>query len=378
MTLVHEIIYNTSYVSSVTANLNANTPIGIIGIAEGATFPINTITRIQTEDDVDSIGSETDNTITPEVEILQAYGCNNIYVIRVDKGVDAPTTQTNIIGAEGVTNTGIYLFQEVFSLYKENLDFILIPGYDADAVVAAALSVAAKSGSMVAMDHPTGSTVANITTTRGTATGLGTKNPLLLTFAPKVKDVDDNIESLATHTVGVIARKTQDKGFGYTSSNTPFIGIDSIESGFTLSYTDDTASNQVLERLGVMSVNLNSDGYVAWGNRNSLWVTDTTETIDTYYVTQRIKQEMDSQIQHITQKFIDEPANFSTAQLLQSALNKLISQNMVIGNLRSGSRAAFNSAKSDYCQRKLVYDFQIGYNLPTELINLNTTYTINI
>ncbi len=379
MSIVHEIQLNTEYITSTSSNFKADTPIGVIGIAETSTLAVNKIHRIRSKEDVELLGQNIDdNTIRPIVEILQKYGCNNIFIIRVEKGADDTGTITNIIGTPGDVNTGLYLFRETFTLFKENIDFLLIPGYSEETIITPALSILSEFNGMLALDFPTGSTVTNIQVTRETTSGLGTKNSNLLVFAPKVVNDDDQLEPLSAHTIGAIAKETLEKGFGHTSSNNKLIGVKGVESGFDLSYTKQTASNQELERLGVMSVNINSGGYVTWGNRNALYHKEENNSIETYYVTKRISQEMGQKIDDVTTKFIDEPCNFSTAMLLQTALNNIISSNINAGNLRAGSRAVFNDEKSNYCDRRLVYNFELAYNLPTELIVINSTYSIKI
>jgi hypothetical protein len=377
--IVHQLNINQVFTTSNVVSLMARSAIAVVGIAESATFPVNTLTRIQSESDLTKLGGATDNTLTPEVKILQEYGCANIFVVRVAKGVDAPTTETNIIGSEaGAVRTGVYLFKEIFAQFRETLRFILIPNYNSAAVVTAGLAVASATDAFLNLDFPAGSTVATITTTRATAVGLGTKNARLLTFAPKLKR-GANLESLATHSTGLIAKVTYFRGYGFTASNELFIpAVTGVETGFTLSYTDPAASNQLLERQGVMSANLSTDGFTAWGNRNSLYVDSVVETLDTYYIVQRIKQHLNTVFTTTGMRFLDENCDFSNAKLLEAALNNNISDNVVKGNLKTISRATFNPNLSDFVLRTLTYDISIGCNLPIELITINTQYSINI
>lgn len=378
MPVVHQLNVNTTFVSTSTLLLRADTPIGVIGIAEASSIPVNTITRITKDSDLSLLGGATDNTLTPELKILQEYGCNNIFIIRVLKGADATATETNTIGTEGVTKTGLGLFKDCFAQFRVSPEFILIPGLNSAAIVTKAIDVCNTIDSYVYLDFALGTTTTQATTTRGTATGLGTKSSRLVPCLPRVKR-DAAFESLATHTVGVAAKTALLKGYGFTTSNELLSpGINGIESGFSLSYTDPNADNQRLENLGIASINLLPEGYVAWGNRNALFVANTTETIETYTVVNRIKQRLNRELMFTANRFIDESSDFSTAKLLESALNNVIFAQISRGNLKSTSKAVLNENSTDYTKRMLVYDIFISSNLPIEVITLNTQFVVQL
>jgi phage tail sheath protein FI len=379
MPVTHQLNLNSTFANSTLSALKVDTPIAIIGIAETATFPVNTITRIQKDSDLALLGGAIDNTLLPEVKILQQdYGCNNIFVIRVVKGADAAATETNLIGTETTVKTGLGLFKDCFSQFRVTPELLLIPGYSSAAVITKAVDVCNSIDAFVYADFALGTTTVVATTTRGTATGLGMKTARLIPCMPRVKR-DAVFESLATHTVGVTAKSIFYRGFGFTSSN-EFLspGINGIESGFNLSYTDTNADNQKLENIGVVSVNLLPEGYVSWGNRNALFVANTVETIDTYSVIQRIKQKLNKDLMITANKFLDEDCSFATAKLLESALNNVICSVFTKGNIKPGSRATFNESSSDFSLRKLVYDVAIASNLPIELIVLNTQFSVQL
>lgn len=382
MPITHNLTIDTSFVSKSTLALRANLPIGIIGIAEGATFAPNTIVRVQSETDLTQFGVvDANNTLVPEIRILQSYGCNNIYAIRVPKGADAATTEANIVGTNPATGirTGIFLFLDTFARFRERPEYLLVPNYSSNAVVAAALDVATRQNMFVVLDFPIGTTLAQATTIRGTATGLGTKDHRLIPTMPKVKNSNNAFESLATHTVGVVAATVVNKGFGFTASNELLQpGIIGIETGFSLSYRDITADNHKLENLGITTVNLNVDGYVSWGNRNALYVDGLADGIDTYKVVQKIKQKLNKDFVAVGVNFIDESSDYSTAKLLENALNNVINSNAIPGNLKPQSRATLNEAKTNFTLRSLVYDINLGVNLPVETVSILTQISLMI
>lgn len=379
MPVSHGIITSSSFVSSSGSLLQADTPIGIIGTS--ASGSNNVITRVRNATDIVQFGDENVGSLVKAIKILQSYGCNNLYVIKVATGVDASATATNIIGGEtsGV-KTGLPLFKDVWNLYREKPQLLLIPGFNTDAVLQAALTVAANSSvdALVLSSFTLGTSRATAETIRASSTGLGIKNARLIPCIPYVKNSLDQFEELSIHLAGLIAKTAIDRGFGYTPSNKMLVGVNGTESGFVFSYTDDTSDNQILENLGVVSLNLNSDGYVAWGNRNSLFVDNTNESLDTFIVLNRIKQVLNLQFEDVSARYIDEPCNYSTGKTLETALKNVIRANAIPGNLLYTSNAIFNLSKTDYANRKLAYDILIVSDLPTEIVSATMQYTVSM
>lgn len=365
----------TSQISGFNSQFKANMPIGIIGTATKGDQ--NKIIRIQSEGDLEQFGAPTaTDTLVPEIRILQRYGCGNIYAIRVATGATDDETTQNIVGAENAgVKTGSKLFKDMFALYGDTLRWILVPKFTSVAMIAAIIEAATANDAFVALDFAAGTSTATAKTTRGTATGMGTKSVRLIPCIPKVMN-GATVESLATHLVGVEAYIDASKGFGFSPSNVKLNKITGVETGFTVSYTDVNADNQQLERIGCISVNHNSDGYVIWGNRNGLYEATVNEGWDTYITLNRVKQELNILFVYTAMKFMDMPCNYSTAMLLESALNNVILDNSGKGNYSTTSKATLNQSKTDFTQRKLVYDILVKCNLPTEVIELNTVYTV--
>lgn len=379
MPILHQLNVNTTFLNVSALSLVANTPIAIIGIAEGGTVPLNTITQIKSDADLSRFGAAgVDNTLLPNIRILQEYGCNNIYAIRVAKGATAADTETNILGTDPASGirTGLHLFKDTFSLFRVRPQLLLVPGYSSDAIVTRSIDVCNNLDAFVLLDFALGTTTAQATTIRTAATGLGQKNARLVPCMPYVKR-GATFEPLSVHLAGVIASTTYLRGYGFTPSNELLISaITGIESGFTLSYTDVNADNQRLERLGITTLNLHPNGYVIWGNRNALYVENSVETGDTFFVIQRIKQVLNDQFSLTSVLFLDEISNYSTAKLLENALNNIISINNAQANLNSMSRSVLDEINTNYNQRNLFYTTTLIPNLPVSAITLNTQVTL--
>lgn len=375
MPISHLITLNSS-VSPYYAELPNDMPIGIVGTALSG--DLNKLIRVSSAADLTQFGAEdATTTLVKNLKILQRYGCNNVYAVRVDKGADATATATNIVGTNtnGV-KTGIQLFEDLESVFGVFPRWILAPTFSADPLVVQAILTAKKAKSMIALDFPVGTSKATATTTRATATGLGTKDKILHVCMPQVK-VGSVIESLATHFVGVQGYNFEKSGFGFSSSNQSMLSVDGIEPGFTLSYTDPLADNQVLEGLGIVTVNLYEPGkYVIWGNRNALYQSDTNEGFNTYTNLSRVEQEINALLLDLSKKFIDQPCNRATAMLLETAYNNVLQSNAYKGNYRPESHAKFNETQSDFAKNTLAYDVVIYGLLPTETIKITTVVTV--
>lgn len=349
------------------AGLVVETPVFIIG--ESTTGTNNTIYKINKASDLTALG---DGKLVRDIKILQRYGLKNIFAVKVDSGA---SYDTNLVGGTSPTNTGLELANEVFSNHKKSVQFIIVPR-STTVVVEKAIEIANKIDAFVYVDLPTLTTLTTATTERAKTTGIGTKTARLITCMPQPM-VGSDIESLAVHAVGAAGLVSYSKGFGFSTSNTKLLKIDGVESGFTFSYKDTTADNHRLENLGILTLNSREDGYYLWGNRNGLYQENTNESIDTYIVINRIKQILNNEIEKVTQKYIDRPCNFAEAKLLEFAINNVINSNVIKGNLGANSKAEYDASESDFTLRSLVYKIKISSNLPTEIIELNLTYTVS-
>lgn len=379
MPITHGLILNSSFVSSTGSLLQADTPIGLIGTA--ASGANNQIIRVRSSNDLMQFGDRATGSIVKALEVLQDYGCNNVYVIKVPTGIDAAATATNIIGAENSgVKTGMQLFKDVWSIYREKPQLLLVPGYNTDAILTAILAVASNINvdALVLSSFTLGTSLGTATTIRATTTGLGIKDARLIPCLIHLKNSIGEFVEPATHAAGLIAQTTLNKGFGYSPSNKPLINVSSIEAGFTLSYVDENADNQKAENLGIFSINMNSDGYVGWGNRNALFVDNVNESFDSYIVLQRIEQVLNAKFEKVERFYIDEPCNFNTGKALETALRNTINDNSIPGNLVFGSTAFFNLQRTNYAARELAYDIVIVSDLPTELITTTVQYTVQM
>jgi phage tail sheath protein FI len=378
--MTHGISLNTTFVASSGALLQANAPIGIVGTSASGT--INQILRVRNGSDISQFGDRNTGTIVKTLEILQRYGCNNIFVVRVATGADATATATNIIGtnpASGV-KTGVHLLRDVWATFRHKPRLILIPGFNTDTIISTTLDVANDTNvdGTAFFNFTVGTSANTAITTRGTATGLGTKNARLVACIPYVRNTTNELEELSIHTVGLIAQTTFLKGFGYTPSNKPLLNVASIESGFNLSYTDQNADNNRLENAGCFTVNMSASGFVGWGNRNALYFQNTNTSLETYIVLQRIKQFLNHRFEDVQSFYIDEPCNYGTGKILETALKNVISSNAAAGNLHNSSTATFNTERTNYSTRTLAYDILIVTDLPTEIVQANLQYSVKL
>jgi phage tail sheath protein FI len=378
--MTHGISLNTSFVASSGALLQASAPIAVVGTSASGT--INQLIRVRNGSDINQFGDRNTGTIVKTLEILQRYGCNNIFVVRVTTGVDAAATATNIIGTNPTTGvrTGIHLLRDVWATFRHKPRLILVPGFNTDTIISTALDVASDTNvdGLVFFSFTVGTSSNTAITTRGTTTGLGTKNPRLITCIPYVKNNAGELEELSIHTVGLIAQTTFIKGYGYTPSNKLLLNVASIESGFNLSYTDANADNNKLENAGCFTVNMNATGFVGWGNRNALYYQNTNTSLETYIVLQRIKQFLNHKFEDVQSYYLDEPCNYGTGKLLETALKNVISSNTTAGNLHNSSTATFNIERTNYSTRTLAYDILVVTDLPTEIVQANLQYSVKL
>jgi len=349
-------------------NLVVDAPIGIIG-AEGvdATATNNQLYHVESTSDGDIFG---EGNIADAIDILQRYGCKNLYVIQVAEGVDTAATVTNIIGADNAgVKTGLELFKETYTKYREKIDFLLVPYVLTDTLVASAISLAVNQNALYFADFPLGTSVATAQTTRDTDVGLGTKSDHLVPCMPQVYNGAVQ-ESLAVHSVGAIAQRTQEEGFGFAPTGQILIGVTSVEPRITLDY-DAGSSNNTLVGEGILSVNVAEDNYILWGNKNASKIAGEDTDIDGYISAIRVSHVMSRLLLDRLKRHVGEPITESNILIIETDLTALIHEKLSEGQILYNSYVKYNSALSDIPNRVLHFDAVLYHTLSPEAITLN-------
>lgn len=209
--------------------------IGLIGTAADADavkFPLNKPVQILRPSDAEGLGAT--GTLSDAIDsIFDQVGCP-IVLVRVEEGVDAPTTWGNLVGDQ-VTFTGVHAFRRASSdgLYRPKL--LIAPGFTQTSPADGIASVSVDAGGTGYVDGTTTVTIA------GTA-GSGAEAVAVLE---------------AGVVTGIIVTKS---GFGYTAPLT--VTIAGEGAGATATATAGSVMNPVVAELMGVANKLRAIAYV--------------------------------------------------------------------------------------------------------------------
>lgn len=353
-------------------NLPSQLVVAIVGTSLTGTTALSLITS-ESQLVATYGASTTTETLTRNTLILQRYGAGKVVTARAAIGGDATATAANVA-------TTLATIPTAWSALGVRPDVIISPGFNSDAVIAAGIAAAKACGALYIAGFSPATTVASVVTTRGTSVGLGTKDPYFIPVFPVLQQTANPsvTEALSTHLAGVIARLDYKSGYGASPSNQTLLGVNAPDVTLNLSYTDEAADSEVLNDLGVVTINRSFDGssLVTWGNRNSSYNATTNFTdVFTYIAVMRVRNRLVRLLNERAAKFVSQPSNAATARLLQESFNSLLSSQSA---LKPGSYATFREADSNYNLGQLFYNIQAGVYVPVEYVGIDSYISLDL
>lgn len=344
--------------------------VAVIGTATVGTN--NQLKLITTQQEAKAtFGSDSASTIPRTLEVLLRYGVNQIVVIKV-----ADTTDAAILGGvDAITGlrTGLELLQDSWSQLGVQPRFLLVPGVKSDPVVTRAVQLKEIVGSLPVFNFSPGESLTAIQTARGGNTGLGQKSDFLVCY-PHLKRASDPsiIESIASNIVGIMATMGS---YGRSPSNRLFNGVAGADVPLLMSYSNEAADTETLNRLGVVTVNRRADGFVSWGNRTAAYTIGGNTELETYIVSSRINDVVKRGLRSIGSQFVDEPSNYNTVNLIKEAYQRYLSQEAAKRELGVNNESHFIAAESDFKKGILTFKTEVEVLLPLEIVRVQTIQT---
>lgn len=343
-------------------------PIAIIGIASNATVANNIATKVTSAADaLAKFGAHAaGDTIPRTLDVLLRYGCNNIYVIKVQDAA-------GIIGSDTAgARTGLYLIKDIPSLFNQVPAFILAPGQNNDAVVTAMVAVADSIRSYAVVSPNDGDSINTVVAARAGATGIGQdKERLIVAYPFLINAVTSTIrEPLSTHLVGAVARSGS---YGRTVSSLKLLGVNAPSVALSVSLTDENSDVNKMINSGCITIVPSDDeqgSYETWGDRNTLFPSDTG--IRSFITAIRTEDAVMQLAVARARKFIDEPSTVITATLATASYNAMFTDMIFQGNLRSGS-AEWDESESDLSLGKLKHALRFQINNSVTLMEAAVT-----
>lgn len=252
--------------------------VGLVGTApdaDAAKFPLNTPVLLKGTP-TDAVGLGDTGTLKDAVDdVFDQIGAY-VILIRVEEGLDAPATLSNLVG-DATTLTGIHALKKAEAQLGIKPRLIAVPGYSAPAdpavlnpVVAELPGVLAAINAVAYVDGPD-TTDEDAVTYRAL---IGSQRIYLCDPKVLVWDTETNAyvaRPSSARFAGVQARTDIELGFWHSLSNKPINGI----GGASRTVTYGLQANYLNENSVGTILNMGS-GFITWGNRSvtedDLWV----------------------------------------------------------------------------------------------------------
>lgn len=261
--------------------------IGVIGTAPDADavkFPLNTPVLIagnRTEAaDLDTVGDR-EGTLPDALDAILDQAGAVVVVVRVEEGVDAAATLTNILG--GVDpDTGAYEGVHAFLAAESVLDvaprILCAPGftgnrpevsgppitYLANPVVSELLAIAASLRAVIIADGP------DTTDADAIAYADDFGNKRVYVVDPGVKVIGSAgtpvVNPASARVAGLIAKSDAERGFWWSPSNREIYGIVGTTRSVDFALGDVNARANLLNEDNVATI-IRQNGFRLWGNR---------------------------------------------------------------------------------------------------------------
>ncbi len=261
--------------------------IGLIGTAPSADatkFPLNTPVLIAGSrleaTGLDTIGTGL-GTLPDAIDAIFDQAGAVVVVVRVEAGLDAAATRTNIIGGVDAL-TGAYTGVQAFLAAEtavgvaprilcapgftgERPEDTLVPGtYLANPVVAELLGIADRLRAVIIADGPDTNDAEAITY----AGDFGNKRVYLVD--PGVKRLDSTgaivVDPASARVAGMIAKSDAERGFWWSPSNREMYGIIGTTRAVDFALGDANARANLLNEAKVATI-IRQNGFRLWGNR---------------------------------------------------------------------------------------------------------------
>lgn len=244
--------------------------IGVVGTAESAdaaAFPLNTPVLIA-GNMTEAAKLGTDGTLLRMVKAIFDHIGAMVVVIRVAEGADDAATITNIIGevvAETGAYTGIQALLAAQSVAKAEPRILIAEKSNEAAVAAALVIVAEKLKAVIAIDGPNTNDAAAIAF-RDTLTS---RRAYIIDPQVNVWDSATSAavaEPASARVAGMIAKSDNERGFWWSPSNQPMLGILGTVRPVDFKLGDANCRANYLNEHEVATI-IQEQGYRLWGNR---------------------------------------------------------------------------------------------------------------
>jgi hypothetical protein len=280
--------------------------------------------------------------------IRKQYKSAIVFVIAIGTGATTPVAADFVGAINGTTGvkTGLFLFENCFSVYGFLPKILIAPRYSATAEIVTALRTAAATYRAAAyIDSPTAMTIATALLSRGVSGAWNFTDYRTKLLFPGVKDTAGVTVPLSPFAAGLRAYVDNNEGFWYSSSNHELQGVQALETLITASINDPNTDSNKLNAIGVTTLfNTYGSGFREWGNRNSAF--PTYSDARTFESIQRLDDITSESIELAMLPFLDKPMNKAQIDLVSETVNAYFNSLIAKGALLPGSKCYFDPLRN--------------------------------
>ena len=228
---------------------------------------------------------------------------------------------------ESGNRTGLKALDDVYSLFGFNPKLLLAPAFCTQTTVAAELEARAVALRAIALiDAPIGTTLEDAIEGRGPdgAINFQTSSQRVVLCDPHCL-IDDGAggeveDPLSSRIAGAIAAKDIDRGYHWSPSNTPILGIVGVERSLTSRINDSTSEINQLNEVGITTI-LNSfgTGFRIWGNRSAAYPSETGPEV--FINIRRTADIIHESLELSMLQFIDMPIDDGLVDAIKESVN---------------------------------------------------------
>ncbi|MFC5431762.1 phage tail sheath subtilisin-like domain-containing protein [Paraburkholderia denitrificans] len=236
--------------------------------------------------------------------------------------------------------TGLMALKDTFNLYGFSPKILISPGYGSLYSVSGELeSMANQLGAIAYIDAWVGTTFADVMAGRGPDNFFTTSSDRVRLCYPHVKVYDpatntEQLEPLSTRAAGLRAKVDLDKGYWWSSSNQPLVGVTGVERPLTAMIDDPQSEVNLLNEAGITTVfSSYGSGYRLWGNRTAAF--PTVSHMRNFENVRRTGDVINESLRYFSMQYIDMPIDNALIDSLLESVNgfgrKLIGDGALLG-----------------------------------------------
>lgn len=253
-------------------------------------------------------------------------------------------TPADIIGSIDAAGRrlGMKALKDTYNLNGFLAKILIAPAFCTLNSVAAELeALAIQLGAIAYIDAPIGATFDQVLAGRGPAgtINFNSSSDRVRLCYPHVKVYDtatnaDRLEPLSIRAAGLRAKVDLDRGYWWSSSNQPLIGITSVERSLSAMIDDPQSEVNLLNEQGITTVfSSYGSGYRLWGNRTAAFPTITH--MRNFENVRRTGDVINESLRYFSLQFMDVPIDDALIDALLESVNgfgrKLIGDKALLG-----------------------------------------------